>query len=58
MGDLQKSNNGGLILAIVLGLIVVFVMVQIKGGRDGCEASGRQTQGLVECVESSPSSAP
>jgi len=58
VADIQKGDGGKVVLLIIGAIVVVFVMMQIKGGRDGCEASGRQTQGLVECVEPSPSSAP
>lgn len=55
---MQKGQGGTVVLWIVGAIIVVFVMMQIKGGRDGCEASGRQTQGLVECVELKPEPTP
>lgn len=58
MADMQKGQGGTVALWIVGIVAVVFVLFTIKGGRDGCEASGKQAQGLVECVEPNPSSAP
>lgn len=58
MADVQKGRGGTVILWIIGIIAVVFVLFTIKGGRDGCEANGRQTQGLVECVELMPSTGP
>jgi preprotein translocase subunit SecG len=55
MAELQKGSGGTVVVWIIGVCIVVFVMMQIKGSQDGCEASGRQSQGLTECVEPSPS---
>lgn len=44
----MDAGKGSVILTLVLAFLVVFVLVQIKGGRDGCEASGGQPRG-VEC---------
>lgn len=44
-------SRGALMGWFIGGFLVVFVLLQVKGGNDGCEASGRQVQGAVECVE-------
>lgn len=50
MAFLKKKDNGGLILAVIGGIVVIFVCLQLKGGQDGCRASGRTPHG-IECLE-------
>lgn len=50
MADLNKQDKGGLGLAIVCGLIVIAICCQLKGGQDGCRASGRTPHG-IECLD-------
>ena len=52
MAELQKGSPsaGQIIGALLLAVVVGTVCSQIKGGKDGCEASGGTSRGL-ECVK-------
>lgn len=52
MAEIQKGSPGvGTVIGVLLAAVAVGAcLFQIKGGRDGCEASGGQVRGL-ECVK-------
>lgn len=50
-GNLQKGPSAGSIIGVIVLIVLVgFICSTLKGGRDGCEASGGRPHGL-ECVE-------